>query len=334
MRNFLLAVALFLGIYFLISNFSELQEIQRVLAQADVRFLILALVLVTVQFLAVARGFQAVYQALGVEETLGRLFLLWASALFVNTIAPSAGVGGMAMFVTDARRRGHSPAKVMVAGTLFLFYDYLAVLFFVALGLIVLTRRGKLSIAEITATVILAVLAVGLGALVWLGLRSAATLERLLVRGAHGVNRLLMPFLHRPYLSDQRAHDFAGELGEGAQAIRLSPNRLLPPGIYAMASMALLVGIWLVVFLAFGQAVSPGTLISVFSISYLFLIVSPTPAGIGIVEGVVTLLLRSFGFSLESAAILVLAYRGITYWIPLALGGVAFRMVSHSGPAR
>jgi uncharacterized protein (TIRG00374 family) len=108
---------------------------------------------------------------------------------------------------------------------------------------------------------------------------------------------------------------------------------LLPPGIYAMASMALLVGIWLVVFLAFGQAVSPGTLISVFSISYLFLIVSPTPAGIGIVEGAVTLLLRSFGFSLESAAILVLAYRGITYWIPLAVGGVAFRMVSHSGPA-
>jgi len=334
MRNFLLAVALFLGVYFIISNFSELQEIQRVLSQADVRFLILALVLMTMQFLAVARGFQAVYQALGVEETLGRLFLLWASALFVNTIAPSAGVGGMAMFVTDARRRGHSPAKVMVAGTLFLFYDYLAVLFFVALGLIVLIRRGKLSMAEITATVILAVLAVGLGALVWLSLRSAATLERLLVRLAHVVNRLLMPFLHRPYLSEQRAHDFASELGEGAQALRLSPRRLLPPAVYATASMALLVGIWLVVFLAFGQAVSPGTLISVFSISYLFLIVSPTPAGIGIVEGAATLLLRSFGFSLESAAILVLAYRGITFWIPLAVGGVAFRMVSHSGPAR
>jgi len=334
MRNFLLAVALFLGVYFIISNFSELQEIQRVLAQADAGFLILALALEVVQFLAVARGFQAVYQALGVEETLGRLFLLWASALFVNTIAPSAGVGGMAMFVTDARRRGHSPAKVMVAGTLFLFYDYLAVLFFVSLGLIVLVRRGKLSMAEITATVILAVLAVGLGALVWLGLRSVVTLERLLVRLAHVVNRLLMPFLHRPYLSEQRAHDFARELGEGAQAIRLSPNRLLPPAVYATASMALLVGIWLVVFLAFGQAVSPGTLIAVFSISYLFLIVSPTPAGIGFVEGAATLLLHSFGFSLESAAILVLAYRGITYWIPLAVGGVAFRMVSHTRPAR
>ncbi len=33
MRNFLLAVALFLGIYFVISNFSELKEVQRVLAQ-------------------------------------------------------------------------------------------------------------------------------------------------------------------------------------------------------------------------------------------------------------------------------------------------------------
>ncbi|MCX6024840.1 MAG: lysylphosphatidylglycerol synthase transmembrane domain-containing protein [Chloroflexi bacterium] len=333
MRNFLLAVAFVLGIYFVISNFSELKEIQRVLARADLGFLALALLLQVAQFLAVARGFQTVYQALGVDEKLGRLFLLWASALFVNSIAPSAGVGGMAMFIRDARRRGHSSAKVMVAGTLFLFYDYLAVLFFLALGILVLIRRGKLGMAEITATIILALLATGLGALVWLGLRSAASLERLLVRLAHGVNRLLMPILRRPYLSEQRAHDFVHDLGEGAQALRVSPNRLLPPAIYATASMALLVGIWLVVFLAFGEAVSPGTLISVFSISYLFLIVSPTPSGIGFVEGAATLLLRSFGFSLESAAILVLAYRAITYWIPLAVGGVAFRVVNHPSPS-
>jgi len=333
MRKFLLAVAFVLGIYFVISNFSELKEIQRVLARADLGFLLLALLLQVAQFLAVARGFQTVYQALGVDEKLGRLFLLWASALFVNTIAPSAGVGGMAMFISDARRRGHSSAKVMVAGTIFLFYDYLAVLFFLALGIIVLIRRGKLSMAEIIATVILALLATGLGALVWLGLRSAASLERLLVRLALGVNRLLMPIIRRPYLSEQRARDFVHELGEGAQALRVSPNRLLPPAIYATASMALLVGIWLVVFLAFGEAVSPGTLISVFSVSYLFLIVSPTPAGIGFVEGAATLLLRSFGFSLESAAILVLAYRAITYWIPLAIGGVAFRVVNHSSPS-
>jgi len=333
MRKFLLAVAFVLGIYFVISNFSELKEIQRVLARADLGFLLLALLLQVAQFLAVARGFQTVYQALGVDEKLGRLFLLWASALFVNTIAPSAGVGGMAMFISDARRRGHSSAKVMVAGTIFLFYDYLAVLFFLALGIIVLIRRGKLSMAEIIATVILALLATGLGALVWLGLRSAASLERLLVRLALGVNRLLMPIIRRPYLSEQRARGFVHELGEGAQALRVSPNRLLPPAIYATASMALLVGIWLVVFLAFGEAVSPGTLISVFSVSYLFLIVSPTPAGIGFVEGAATLLLRSFGFSLESAAILVLAYRAITYWIPLAIGGVAFRVVNHSSPS-
>jgi glycosyltransferase 2 family protein len=334
MRNFLLAVALVLGVYFVISNFSELKEIQRVLGRAEAGFLILALVLQGVQFLAVARGFQTVYQALGMHENLGRLFLLWSSALFVNTIAPTAGVGGMAMFVTDAGKRGHSPAKVVVAGTLFLLYDYLAVLFFLTLGIIVLIRRGKLSMAEITAAAILAVLAVGLGALVWLALRSAARLERLLVRLARWVNRLTSPILRRPYLSEQRAHDFASELGEGAQALRLSPNRLLPPAVYASASMALLVGIWLVVFLAFGQAVSPGTLISVFSISYLFLIVSPTPAGIGFVEGAATLLLRSFGFSLESAAILVLAYRGITFWIPLAVGGIAFRVVSQPAAAR
>src|SRR4030067_3385106 len=143
MRNFLVAVAFFLGISFVISNFSELQEIERIRARADLGFLVLALVIQVVQFLAVARGFQTIYQALGMDEKLGRLFLLWASALFVSTIAPSGGITRMALFISDARRPGPAPADVMGGGTLFLVYDYMAVLFFLALGILLLIRRGN-----------------------------------------------------------------------------------------------------------------------------------------------------------------------------------------------
>ena len=44
-------------------------------------------------------------------------------------------------------------------------------------------------------------------------------------------------------------------------------------------------------FFAFDVDFTPATVVAGFSIAYLFLIVSPTPAGIGIVEGVMTVAL-------------------------------------------
>ena len=74
------------------------------------------------------------------------------------------------------------------------------------------------------------------------------------------------------------------------------------------------------VFLAFQVPFSAGTIIGGFAIAYLFLIVSPTPAGIGIVEGIMPLALSSLRVPWSEAVVITLAYRGITFWIPLALG--------------
>jgi len=80
-------------------------------------------------------------------------------------------------------------------------------------------------------------------------------------------------------------------------------------------------------FLGFGVEFSAGTVIAGFSLFYLFLIVSPTPSGVGIVETLLPLALGSLRIDLEEAVIVTLAYRGLTFWLPIALGGVAFRLL-------
>ena len=70
------------------------------------------------------------------------------------------------------------------------------------------------------------------------------------------------------------------------------------------------------VFLAFQVPFSAGTIIGGFAITYLFLIVSPTPSGIGIIEGIMPLALSSLRVPWSQAVIITLAYRGITFWIP------------------
>jgi uncharacterized protein (TIRG00374 family) len=332
MRRFLLALVLLLAVYFAISHFSQLTAIQEVFQRADLSLLLVALCLEICNFTAIALNFQSIYQVLGLEENVGRLWLLATASVFVNVVAPSGGVGGMAVFLSDAKRRGHSGAKVIVAGMLFLLFDYLAVLIYLVAGVIVLLRRSRLSYAHITAGLLLLLMAVVLGALIWLGLNSAKSLERLLVWLTRGLNRVLYPLVRRPLLHEERAHQFAAEIEEGGLAIRQSPRDLIKPAFLSLLAMTFLVGVFLFVFLAFGQAVSFGTLIAVFSIAYLFLIVAPTPSGVGFVEGIATLLLKSFGFTLESAAVVVLAYRAITFWFPLGVGGISFRVLS-GGPS-
>ncbi|MGA2112186.1 MAG: lysylphosphatidylglycerol synthase transmembrane domain-containing protein [Anaerolineales bacterium] len=325
MRRFVLALVLLLAVYFVISHFAQLATIQQVFQRADLSLLLVAVCLEICNFTAIALNFRSLYQALGLHENVGRLWLLATASVFVNVVAPSAGVGGMAVFLTDAKRRGHSGAKVIVAGLLFLLFDYLAVLAYLLAGVIVLLRRSRLSGVDISAGILLLAMAILLGTLIWLGLNSVTSLERLLVWVTRNLNRLSHAVLRRPILSEEGAHHFAAEIAEGGQAIRRAPRRLVLPAFFSLLGMTFLVGVFFFVFLAFGLTVSFGTLIAVFSIAYLFLIVAPTPSGVGFVEGIATLLLKSFGFSLESAAIVVAAYRVITFWFPLGVGGISFR---------
>ena len=81
-------------------------------------------------------------------------------------------------------------------------------------------------------------------------------------------------------------------------------------------------------FLSFQVPFTAGTIIGGFAISYLFLIVSPTPSGIGIVEGVMPLALTSLRVPWSQAVIITLTYRGITFWAPLGIGAIALRLLN------
>jgi uncharacterized protein (TIRG00374 family) len=70
-----------------------------------------------------------------------------------------------------------------------------------------------------------------------------------------------------------------------------------------------------------------GTLVAGFSIGFLFTIVSPTPSGIGVVEGAMTLGLASLGVPLAEATVVTLAYRGLTFWLPFIYGFVTLRIL-------
>ena len=310
-----------LAIAFLIFSFSELHNIADTLKNSDWRFLVIAVFFECLWLYNIAATYGALYQLVGVQESRRRLLLVSAAANFVNVVAPSAGIGGMAVFLDDAKRRNHSSGRVTVAGALFLLFDYVAFLCVLALGWVVLIRRNHLNAGEITASLILLGLALGFACLIYLGYRSANTLGNVLAWMARRINKIVRPFIHREYLSEARGHEFAAEMGEGLAAIRGKQKKLIWPFLFSLNNKALLICVLAFTFLALGTPFSVGG----FSMGYLFLIVSPTPAGLGVVEGVLTVALNALRVKWEAAVLITMTYRAITFWFPLVVGAVAFR---------
>lgn len=330
MRRFLFAVLILLGIVFLITRFGEVQLIWETLQKGDWRFLLLALIVQSLWLINLGATYQSLYHSLGTHDHLKRLIFIALAANFANIVAPSVGMSGMAVFISQARKSGLPVGKVTLAGILFVLVDYAAFLCVLALGLIVLFRRDDLDPPEIIASIVLFLLALCMATLIYIGARSPVTLGNILARTARIINRLLFPFLRHDYLSENRAHEFAQEVSDGLDALRSDQRSLLTPLLHGLFNKFLLILILACVFFAFKVPISIGTVVAGFSVGYLFMIVSPTPAGIGFVEGAMTLVLSSFYIPLSIAAVLALAYRGFTFWYPLLLGFLAFRALSRS----
>ena len=329
MRKTFIAIVLLLAIVLVIFSFSELESILNTIKRSDWRFIGLGLIIETVWLYNLATTFRALYRLVGLKEDSRHLMLVAAAANFINVVAPSAGIGGIAVFIDDAKHRNHASGRVTVVGALFVLFDYIAFLCVLALGWVVLIRRNNLNMGEITASIILLCLAVAFAVLLYLGYRSAAELSKALAWMARAVNRILRPFLHRDYLSVERAYTFADEIAEGLSAIKGKRKELLWPFLFALNNKALLICVLALTFLAFKTAFTVGTLVGGFSIGYLFLIVSPTPSGLGFVEGALTIALNSLRVPLGTAGVITMIYRAITFWFPLGVGAIAFRYLSN-----
>lgn len=325
MNKFFVFVILLLGVIIFAFSFSELETTLHTLQKAHLGFFLLALAIQAGWFISSGRMYRSIFHLLGIHEDVLTLSRIAAAANFINVVAPTAGAGGVALFAAEARRRGHPPGKVTVAAALFLLLDQAAFLVILALGIIVLIRRDDLNAGEISASLFLFGIAAAYASVLYIGYRSAEKLGDLLAKFARGVNRAVRLFHKEDYLSEDRAHAFAHELADGFSGLTEKPTSLIRPILWGIFDKALLMLILVCCFLAFEVPFSAGVIIAGFSMAYLFLIVSPTPSGIGIVEGIMPIALTSLNVNWSQAVVITIIYRAATFWLPLGVGAWAFR---------
>jgi hypothetical protein len=332
MHKWLIILVLILAAIFFYLNREEALNAFETIKAGDWRFILLAIFFEALWLLNVAASYFMIYRGVGIEERFEKLILLASAANAFNIVAPTGvGMGGMAVFISEAQRRGYSSARATIASVLYIFFDYVGFLVILALGILVLFRRGNLMSTELISALILLGMVSFFGYVLYLGTQSGERFSAILTWLARNINRVLFKITKKNYFSEQRAHSFAFEASEGLRMMRSRHlNILIPTGLAFTSKLLLLIIFWMM-FLAFNVPFSPGTIIAGFSIGYLFLVVSPTPAGIGVMEGALTLVLTTLGVPFGMAAVIALAYRGVTFWLPLLVGIGSMRWVSSAG---
>jgi uncharacterized protein (TIRG00374 family) len=75
---------------------------------------------------------------------------------------------------------------------------------------------------------------------------------------------------------------------------------------------------------AFGHWVNPDGLLVAYGLAYVLAAIPITPGGLGVVEATLTGVLVGFGTPKGVAALGVVGYRLINFWLPIPLGGLAY----------
>jgi uncharacterized protein (TIRG00374 family) len=330
-RRWLLWLLIIAFLWVVVSRFTEIEKLMETLGQGRREWVLTAALLQVVYYIVLTGLYQSAFYTVEVKCRMSELLPVVLASIFVNVAAPTGGASGAALFVDDATRRGRSAARVTAGTVLVLVANFSAFIPVLIVGLVYLFLNHDLEFYEITGVAILLLIIGGLTIVLLLGLWAPNWLRQLLMWLQRAINRLAGWFRRPAPLADDWADKNAAEFTEAAVAIAAHPRRLGYTLFVALVAHLVDLSSLYVLFLAFHQPVGFGVLVAGYAMGILFWIVSITPQGIGVVEGVMALVYTSLSVPAAKATAIALAFRGLNFWLPLAVGFFLLQRVKSFG---
>lgn len=326
-RYLIAALGLF-AVLALALRFAELDELWRLLSNADLRWIAGALLFKLLTPLGTAATYRRLLRLLGYQVPLRTLWLTAQVAIFVNIAAP-LGLMAMSTFVIYSFRRRGIPegAATLAVGLDWLTYE-LAFVSMVAFSLGYLFDQGELTIGQIREVALLA-LAVLIGGLYLWGLqRDRQDLTRKAVR----VQGWLAGRLRRPW-GEARLVAFIGELYRGKRLLIERPFELARLAGYQFGMLLLDVLTLYCAIRALSSAPHVSSVLLGYVLATFFAAITPLPGGGGAYEATLVLTLPRLGVPLETAIGATLIYRVLTFWLPMLLSAATYQRLLSPRPA-
>jgi len=327
MRRWIFRILIVAFLWFLAGRIAEIEKLAGILAQGKWLWIAIAFLLQVLYHIVYTGLYQSAFSTVNVRSRWRDLWPVVFGSLFINVVAPAGGTSGAALFIDDASKRGESSARATAGALLVAITEFGTFIAILIVGMCYLFTQHDLKSYEIIGAVMLIGTITSLSGVLLVGLWRPDWVRRLLSLLQGLLAKLANLLRRQPFLDKQWAETTSSEFTEAAGAIRQRPSHLARTFAIALGAHSIDLICLFTIFLAFNQSVTFGALVAGYSMAILFWIVSPTPQGVGVVEAVTAMVFASLGVPGSKALVIALAFRGLTFWLPLLVGIIVLRKV-------
>jgi uncharacterized protein (TIRG00374 family) len=289
------------------------RQLHRVLRQADWGWVAVALGFTAISYLCLSYGFAIACRVFGIGINQRELLEVGFISNVLNNLMTSGGAAGYSLRLLVMRQRGQSISDIMAASLFHSYFNTLALLTLLPIGLTHLLATHSLAageIAGIAGVVLIAALALILASAVMF---SSAVRIVVFKRLSAAVRRLT----HRDPAPSLAGFDTT--MTRGVAAIRQRPARLV-------VLLALVMTDWIsslialgFCFDALGDWLKPGVLLTGFAVGVAVGLVSMVPGGLGVQDSSMAGIYALLGVPLEKAVLAAVLFRVVYYLIPFGV---------------
>ncbi len=312
---------------FVLANRRDIPDAWRAALAANGWWLLAGLGWTALYLVGQAGMYAGAWRAVGLQGRLAEMLQPALAGGALNIVSKSAGMGGLAVFLTRAKQAGEPVGLVTTAYTGVVVIAH-ATFTLTLLGVfIVMWVDGQVTRLELLAGAIFGVYVIVQVAVLAGALWSRAAVRRVYraAGAAAHAGRRMLGREHGAFVPNDAAAD---ELFEAVSALRRTPRRLAGAFAWGVAVELAGAGLLWSVLQALGEPASPVVALSGYAMTVLFSTVGVLPGGLGFAEASLGAMLRSYGVSLPGTAATVVLFRIGEAWIPLVAGLLALRISS------
>jgi uncharacterized protein (TIRG00374 family) len=296
------------------------------------------LLIIPIEFLnydAQTRLYQGLFKIVGNNLSYKFLFKTSLELNFVNHVFPSGGVTGISYFGVRLRGKDITGAKATLVQLMKLVLLFLSFEILIAVGVLCLAIEGRMNDLVLTlAAVLMTTMVAGTALFAYI----IGTRER--IAGFFTwVTRMLNKLIHlvRPNHTEtiniERARAAFDDLHDNYLLIRKDLRGLRAPFVWALVANFWEVMAVYIVYVAFGHWVNFGAVVLAYAVANFAGLVSVLPGGVGIYEGLMTLVLVASGVPSRLAVPVTVMYRVVNTLIQLPLGYYYYHRALHGKKA-
>lgn len=260
------------------------------------------------------------FDVVGIKRTAKEMLILGLQSLAVNLVVPTAGASAAILFADDAQKRGESRTKAVNGVLLTYLVDYTSISFLLFIALVFLYFIKSLTPTEYIPAALFFLLTAGVYALAIAAAKKASLLDRILMPLAKMFIAPLLKLFKKKINIEKNVRYFISELSDASRAAFRDKKNVIHAMGWSLFAHFIRLCVLYVIFLSFGVDPAYRVILAGYAVGSLFVVVSPTPQGIGFVEGSMTIVFTGLGLPSAVAATTTIIYRAFDFWIPFAAG--------------